>query len=302
MTGFALLPEPFAVVAGDRDHRPGEEAALAKFFHHGAEQVIHVGDLAVVRAPGEILPIGRRRGVRRMGVEEVHPRQERLLRRLVQPAGEDLVDLLGLPFRVQRLERRAFLEVVIVDVESLVQPEAGIHGKGSDESRRRVAPVFKDLGQGRLVGRERVAPVIADAVNVRIGSRQDRGVGGKRQRDGGVGLDEAHAAGGQGVQVRGLGARVPVAPEPVGPRRVQSDQQNVEAGFTPGLDLPGSAEEQKSPRGENDARGGQERGFPEKRMRRPGLSLAVLGPAHGRTRLPAPAGAPGFLPLRHATS
>ena len=56
-----LMDVTDAVVARDDDHRVVEKALVLQAVQDGAQITIHVGDLAVVGAAGEVLPEGRRR-------------------------------------------------------------------------------------------------------------------------------------------------------------------------------------------------------------------------------------------------
>ena len=66
-----------------------------------------------------------------------------------------------------------------------------------------------------------------------VEARHDRGMGRLRQgRDGG-GLREEHAPLRQGVEGRGAGLRVAVAPQVIGPGRIEGDEDDVRLGHPP---------------------------------------------------------------------
>ena len=172
---------------------------------------------------------------------------------LVEPGFERLEDLFGPAFGVGRFERRVGLEVVVIDVESAVQAEAGVDGERGREGGRLVAAALEDLGQGRRPRAEGVGSVVVDAVGVRIFAGHDRGVGRQGQGDLAVSLAEPDSAIGQDVQVGRPARGIAIAAEPVGPGRVQGDQDHVQ---------PGAAEDRNGlgPRGkEYGRRAAQER-------------------------------------------
>ncbi len=226
MTGLDLVPQPLAVVAGDDDEGPVEDALGLEGFEDGADVVVHVGDLAVVGAPGSGFAVGRRGVVGQVRVVIMDPGKESFLGVAVEPAGELGERLLGPALGVRPFQGRLGLERVVVDVEAPADAEPGVDREGRDESRRGESSGFQDLGQRPPFRREVVA-VVADAVGRRVDARQDRAVRRQGQRGRAVDPGEADALAGQAVEVGCRGLRVAVAAEAVGPGRVERDQENV---------------------------------------------------------------------------
>jgi hypothetical protein len=78
---LAVLSQPLSMIRGDQDHAPLQAARLAPSLEDLAHHAIGVGDLSVVaRAVAGALRL--RRPVGGVGIEEVHPGEERLARGL----------------------------------------------------------------------------------------------------------------------------------------------------------------------------------------------------------------------------
>ena len=70
---LAVITERFAMVGGDDDHRAVQRVSGSKPFQQASDHRVGVGHLGVVRGPSRT--VLRRGVVRRMRIEEVHPRQ-----------------------------------------------------------------------------------------------------------------------------------------------------------------------------------------------------------------------------------
>ena len=184
---LAMLAEALAVVGGDDDDRPVQDAFLPRPVDDLPDERVDIGDLAVVEAPrpaGEVA-LERLGGIIwGMRVVEMDPAEEAPVSEPFEPIQEGLDDLpsLALDGIEAGLLVLGQVEVVEVAVEALVQAPAGVEDEGADERARRPAFRPQDLGQGRF-GRGQVeAAVVPDAVGERIGPGQDRGVRGQGQR------------------------------------------------------------------------------------------------------------------------
>src|SRR5262249_60482261 len=118
----------------------------------------------------------------------------------------------------------------VVAVEGAGEPVPTVEDEGADEGRRPIAALLQDRSDGLEAGGKLEVPVVPDAVLEGVEPGEDRGVGGEGDRGVGEGALEAHSLGGEAVESGGLGAAVPVAPQPAGPRRVEGDEEDVEAG------------------------------------------------------------------------
>ena len=190
--------------------------------------MIHLGNLAVVQGPAETGAVGLGRLVGSVGVVEVDPGEEWLLARLVEP-GEGAVDhhapgALGLEAGV-RVER----DFVVEAREPVGEAEAVVEHEGADEGTGAVPGRGQSRRQRPRRRGKALRPVVAYAVARRQQTREDRGVGRRREghRRGDVG--QPHARGGESVQRRCLGAVVPVDSDVVGAHRVDGDEEEVEA-------------------------------------------------------------------------
>ena len=283
------------MISGGHHERRREQLAGHQLAHDQTEDGVHIGHLSIIEPVSALLSERGGRIVRQMGIEEMDPDEERSVaaRVFVEPRLERLKHLLGPALGVGRFERRVRLEIVVVDVEPAVQAEAGIHGEGRRESGRFIAAALEDLGQGRSSSPESVGSVVVDAVGIGIFAGHDRGV--RRQGEGNlaVGLAEADSALGQDVQIGGPARGIPVAAKPVGPGRVQGDEDHVQPGVSENRNGLG-------PRRKKDAgRAGEERrpGQAEKKTfaPRPRGGFGLRRPPVSGARLPVrgPSGAGG---------
>ena len=226
MGQLAVLSERLAVVREHRDHGVALVARGAKPGEQPPELRIRERDLAVVRPPGELRPIGLGRIVGSVRIVEVRPDEEGRLPGLGEPA-EGIVHDLVRPALGARARDRALLEVLGEDVEPLPEAEGGRHRIGPYERGRTIALGLEQRGESLVARIERKDDVVADAVDGRVQAGEDRGVRGARERHRALGLLEPDAAGGQGIQGRGRGLPVAVDADVIGAQRVDRDEQQV---------------------------------------------------------------------------
>ncbi len=117
-------------------------------------------------------------------------------------------------------------EIIVVGVESLIHREAGIEDEGTGEGPGRESLRFERFGQG-VGGRWQEDSLAEDAVDRRDLPGHHGTVRRQRGGNGGVGVGEQHAMGGQAINVGGGLLGVAVAAEPVGPAGVEADQHHV---------------------------------------------------------------------------
>ncbi len=130
-------------------------------------------------------------------------------------------------------------KAVVVDVESLGQPEARVQGVAADERRRGVAAGLQQLGEGLKLRRDDEAPVVADAVGRRRPADEQAGVGRERQGDVGESPSEDRPRRREPVDVGGPDVVRVVAAQAVGAERVDGDEQEIEAGLGSGAGRAG---------------------------------------------------------------
>ena len=121
----------------------------------------------------------------------------------------------------------------------------GVEVLGAHGCQRLVSPHPQDLRQGlRLVREARL--VVVDLVMARVQPGQDRGVGGVgalRRRDG---VLEQRTGGGQPVDVGSSDIRATIAPQVVGPRGIQRDEEEVRLGSPGAGERGGGRQEQRA--------------------------------------------------------
>jgi hypothetical protein len=223
-----LFPQGLPVVPGDDDERPVQKAFILQLFEEPAEDMIDIGDLAVI-FPVPVFGVERRgRGVGKMGVEEMGPAEEPFAAVLLEPGREGRENGPGIALRPEAFQRLPPLDVVVIQVEAAGESETGIQRKRGDEGRGPEALALEQRGEGRQVRTQGVGPVVMDEMVDGIHPRHDRAMRRQGQRDLGIGVGEPDPFGGQPVQVRGPGPGVPVTPETVRPHGVDRDQEDVE--------------------------------------------------------------------------
>ncbi len=180
----------------------------------------------------------------------------------------------GLPLLDLGARRAPRAEVIVVDPEALVQPVPARQHHRRDHGGGVVTALRQELGQRRHAGREDEGAVVAHAVARREEPGEDRGV--RRQGDRGraVAALEAHSAAGQRVQVRRRRMRPAGAPQMVGTRRVEGEENDVGAARR-GRRRRGPAAAAARAGGQASSHEGSTRGDQEPRKRRSGHRFPV---------------------------
>ena len=134
---FAMISERLAVISGHDDQC--RTRGVTDVFEQRPQRRVDRRNLPVVRTV-RVLPVERRRRpVRRVRIEYVDPGKPFRLAAGSNPVPGERDDNARRPFGHHKFRRRAgFTEAVVVDVESLVQPEPGVHRKRADERAGRV--------------------------------------------------------------------------------------------------------------------------------------------------------------------
>ncbi|MFO0980451.1 MAG: hypothetical protein U1E76_01690 [Planctomycetota bacterium] len=213
---LAVLAQALAVVGGDHHHRVLELAARAQMIEQATQLVIEECDLAIV-GPGREL-LAERRGwiVWRMRVVVVCPQEPRPRIGVLQPRDGAVGDLIGAPFGAHG----------IVAVEALVETVARRERHARNHRAGAIAGSAQHVGDRGRAFLEPEDAVVAHAVRERPQRREDRRMA--RQRGGHLRdrVLEQHSGARHGIDVRGGRATIAVAPEMVGARRVERDQQH----------------------------------------------------------------------------
>ena len=192
------------------------------------DDVIDVGDLAIVSS-SLIVDVERRgRGVGQMRIVEVGPAEEPLAAIPLEPGRQGGEDGPGVALRAEALQRFRALDVVIVKVEAPGEAEPRIQREGRHERRGPVAARFERPASVGRLGTQGIGPVVPHEMVQRIGPRHDRAMRRQGQGDLGISVGEPDPFGGQPVQVGRPGPGVTVAPETVGPYGIDGDQEDVE--------------------------------------------------------------------------
>jgi hypothetical protein len=225
---WGLLPvisQRFAVIGGQHDQRALEPPRALDLAQEPPDLRVDEGDLAVVA-------LLRLRGlVGSVRVEVVHPQEQRGLARggLAQPGQRGVGHLRGIALgREGFAAPRARVDAIVVDPESLIEPEPGIERERGDERRRAVAGAGQPLGEREVAGLEREVAVGPHPVSGRVEPCEQARVRGQGDRRGGERPIEANAARGQGVDLGRARRGVAVGADPIGARRVERDEDEVE--------------------------------------------------------------------------
>ena len=118
MIDLLFLPQGFPVVPGDDDERPVQEALGLQQIEKPADDMIDIGDLAVVFAI-RVLGVERRgRGVGKVRVVEMGPAEEPLPAVPLEPGRESGENGPGVALRPEALQRLPALDVIVVQVEA----------------------------------------------------------------------------------------------------------------------------------------------------------------------------------------
>ena len=212
------------MVGRDNDERGAREAGEP--IEQRAEGAVDRSDLAIVRLGGVPRSEVGWRLVRRVGIEDVHPREK--LRGLPadpvdRAPGDHVRGSLG---HRERDVAFQFRDLIVIDVEAGRQPEAFREREPADERAGRKTQRLQSCRERLGAILDAIAAVVAHSVLVRKLPGEDRRVGGQRDDRMRMGKREARAPGGQPIEVRRGGAAA-VRSEGVGAQSVDCDEQDV---------------------------------------------------------------------------
>ncbi len=127
----------------------------------------------------------------------------------------------------ERLAGKRFRPIVVM-VEPLGEPVAGVEDETRHEGRGDVPVRFQDFGESDLRRVEPVLSVVPDSVMVGIEPGQDRAVGREGDGCGRNGVREPDALFREPIEMRSLRFFVPVGAQTIGARGVEGDEDDVE--------------------------------------------------------------------------
>ena len=224
---LAVIAEPFAVIRQHDHRRAVVQLVRLEIFHEPSDDLVGIGDLAVVRRVcGEAL----RRRVRLVRLVEMEEEKR------ARGAG-GCEPLLGNRFRRAavalhltdaRVERR-LRHLAVEEVESLADSRLLAQHEGRDDSGLRVPAVAEHLRQHPFARLDGEADVVAHAGLERQAPREQRGVGRQRLRRVRVGALEHDAVCGKRVDGGRLHLRVAVGRQMIGAQRVDRDENDRSA-------------------------------------------------------------------------
>jgi hypothetical protein len=119
------------------------------------------------------------------------------------------------------------VQAIVIVGEAARQPELAVEHERADECRRVVAAGGQRLGHRRDIRRQHEVAVVAHAMAERLEAGQEAGMGWQGERHWRQRAFESNAVASQPVEVVGRSAGIAVAAQPIGPRRVERDQQDV---------------------------------------------------------------------------
>jgi hypothetical protein len=221
--GFlAVLAQALAVVRRHDDHRVVQDPRRPEVVEEALELRVGVRDVTVVQAFGEARAVLRRRKVRNARVVELHPDEERPALDLVDRldrVGDDELSGPGQAFRLG------------VAIEPLLQADVPREDVRPDRRGGRIPLRLQVLRERRRRVKELEAAVVPHAVRRRVEAGEDRHMRRKRQWGDGDRLGEDRALARELIDAGCPGEGIAVAPEVVGPGRLQRDEDEV--GFHP---------------------------------------------------------------------
>ena len=226
---FSVFSQAFAVIASEHDHRVLIQAFGFQEMNEASHLRIRECDFSVVRM---VLVFGRIRNwgmIGIVGIIQVHPEKEFFLVILAEPVqghvGHQVAGTLHF-FQIRFLQAIE-IEVVVVKIESAIQPKARIEHRRTDHGAGGVSVFLEHGSQGGLARSQLVSGEIVHAAPHGVSPGKHYGVRGQRDRHRSVGALKARALGRQRVDVRSANLLVAVASEMVGAQRIDSDDHHI---------------------------------------------------------------------------
>ncbi len=175
MGRLAVVTQRLAVIARDDDkRRPARGPHIVEERQEGGVGRSH---FAIVRIRGVLRVEGRRRAIRRVRIEHMHPRKPAVGLMPADPRARQRHDRSRRPFGHDELGRVAGLaKAIVVDVEAVAQAEPRVQRERCDERPGCVTGLPEQGCDRARIRGQSIAAVVAQPVLKRIETRQDRGV------------------------------------------------------------------------------------------------------------------------------
>src|SRR5258706_1731409 len=243
---FAVFAKAFPVIASEHDSGVSIQAIRLEKSNKPAYLRVRKSNFAVVGTLSVFFAVGNWRPIRIVWVVEMHPEKEFVLPVLRQPLQRHVGDHIARTLQLLqiRLLQPFEVEVIVIEVESLVQAKARVQHGRADDRPRAVPVLFENGGQRRLAWIQLVAAEIMHAAERGIGSGEDDCVSWQRHRDWRVGALEAYSVASEGIDGRIADQLVAVACQVVRSQSVNGDYDNVGSSLHLGRRL--AAEKEKA--------------------------------------------------------
>lgn len=122
------------------------------------------------------------------------------------------------------------VEIVIINIETLVEPKARFQEKTAHEGPRPVPLAAEELSQADEFRLDDEIGIVVDPMIKRRRAKKDAGVGGQSCWRVGKSPREDDALFEERVEVRCLEVSLAVETDPIGPEGINSDEEQVELG------------------------------------------------------------------------
>ena len=123
---------------------------------------------------------------------------------------------------------------IVVEVESLGEPEPVVQDEGADERGGGIAVLLQDFRQRLVILGEAIPAIDSNSVSGRIGPRQNGGVRGKGKGNRGSRSPEGDPSLREAIEVSGLHLAGAAVAHVVAPKGVDGDEDHVAGADRPG--------------------------------------------------------------------
>ena len=171
-----------------------------------------------------------------MWIVQVHPQEEFVPYILSQPIQSNIRHHISGTFHLLKIRflQTVEVEMVIVEIESLVQAEPRIQNRRADHRSGRIALLLEHISESGLFGIEFVSAEIVHPAQRRIGPGEKCGVGRQRDRHRRVRSFEAKALARERINIWSLNLLVAVATKVIRPQCIDGDKHYVRLRFRRG--------------------------------------------------------------------
>src|SRR6266567_4327971 len=217
------------MISREYDQRVGVKSFCLQEGDQAPKLRVCEGNLTVVQPILIVLAVGRRRPVWIVRVIQVHPEKEFALRILAQPIQSNIGH--HIPGTLHHIEIRFLhpieIEVVIIEIESLVQAESRIQDGRSDYSARRISLLPQNGCERGLLGIELIAAEVVYAAQRGIRSSENRRMCRQGDRNRSVSEFKTCAVRRKRIDIRSVNLGVSIATKMISPQCINRDDDNV---------------------------------------------------------------------------